>query len=292
MERKKTIDLHVHSNYSDGTYTPEQLVDYSIKKGLAAFALTDHDAAMGVDDALAYREKISAPVEVIPGIEISAEYHKKEIHMVGLYICHTDKNLIDSTRYYVELRERRNYQMAENFRNAGIPMTVEELQEGNPETVITRAHFARHLIKLGVVGSTKEAFSKYLGEDCPLYVPRKLMPAADAISAILQAGGIPVLAHPIHYHMEEDALHSMVKTFKEQGLMGIEVKYSNHTAQDEMLVNRLAKEFDLLPSGGSDFHGDNKPDIDLGSGRGNLSIPYEYLEGIKERKSELSDQNR
>lgn len=277
----KKIDLHVHSNFSDGTCTPEELVDMAVKKGLAAFALTDHDATNGVNRALSYQKETAAPVEVIPGIEISTEYHQKEIHMVGLYVDHENKKLVETTSHFVNLRSRRNHEMVENFQNAGIPMTIQDLQEGNPNTVITRAHFARYLIQHGVVKDTKEAFSQYLGEDSPFYVSRKLIPATEAITLIIEAGGVPVLAHPMHYHMEEQALRTMIKTFKEHGLVGIEVKYSNHTAQDEVFVGHLAKEFDLLPSGGSDFHGTNKPAIDLGSGRGNLSIPYDYLEQIK-----------
>ena len=259
----KKIDLHVHSNYSDGTCTPGELVDLAVEKGLSAFALTDHDATRGVDPILAYRKERNAPVEIVPGIEISAEYRQKEIHIVGLCIDQNNKNLTETTSHFVNLRTRRNHQMVENFQKAGIPMTIEDLQEGNPK-------------------DTKEAFSKYLGTDSPFYVSRKLIPCTDAIALILEAGGVPILAHPIHYHMEEDALRAMIKTCKDSGLAGIEVKYSNHTAQDEIFVGRLAKEFDLLPSGGSDFHGSNKPDIDLGSGRGNLAIPYDYLEGIKE----------
>jgi len=278
----KIIDLHVHSNYSDGTCTPGELVDLAVEKGLSAFALTDHDATRGVEPALAYQKEHSAPVEIIPGIEISSEYHEKEIHIVGLYIDQNNRNLIETTSHFVNLRARRNHQMVENFQKAGIPMTIEDLQEGNPSTVITRAHFARYLIRHGVAADTKEAFSRYLGTDSPFYVSRKLIPSTDAIALILEAGGVPILAHPIHYHMEETDLRSMVKAFKECGLAGIEVKYSNHTAQDEIFVGQLAKEFDLLPSGGSDFHGSNKPDIALGSGRGNLSIPYSYLEGIRD----------
>lgn len=276
----KTIDLHVHSNFSDGTCSPEELVDLAVDKGLSAFALTDHDTVAGVDTALSYQEKTKSPVQVIPGIEISSDYKKKEIHMVGLFVDHHDENLIQTTSKFVNLRLHRNEEMVENFQKAGIPMTLTDLQEGNPDTVITRAHFARYLIKNGIAKDTKEAFAVYLGEDSPYYVDRKLIDAVDAISLIKAAGGVPILAHPIHYHMEEKALHDMVAVFKEHGLVGIEVKYSNHSSQDEIFVGHLAKEFHLLPSGGSDFHGSNKPAIDLGSGRGNLEIPYDYLKDI------------
>lgn len=276
----KTIDLHVHSNFSDGTFAPEEIVDKAIKNGLSAFALTDHDTVAGVDSALNYIEQTNAPIQAIPGVELSAEYNKKEVHIVGLFVDHHDKNLIQTTSAFVERRLHRNEEMVEKFQKAGIPMTLEALKEGNPNTVITRAHFSRFLIKNNVVKDTKEAFADYLGEDSPFYVPRALIDAVDGIQLILKNGGVPILAHPIHYKMSEAELRKMTGTFKDNGLVGIEVKYSNHSAQDEAFVRRLSKEFDLLPSGGSDFHGTNKPDIDLGSGRGNLSIPYEYLEKL------------
>lgn len=276
----KTIDLHVHSNFSDGTFTPEQIVDLAVKKKLSAFALTDHDTVAGVDTALDYIRQTNAPMQVIPGVELSTEYNKKEIHIVGLFVDQHDETLINTTKIFVERRLNRNQEMVENFQKAGIPMTIEALQEGNPNTVITRAHFARFLINHHVVKDTKEAFSTYLGEDSPYFVPRALIPSLDGIQLILQAGGVPILAHPIHYKFTESELRKMVSEFKKNGLVGIEVKYSNHSAQDDAFVSRLSKEFDLLPSGGSDFHGKNKPDIDLGTGRGNLNIPYEYLEKL------------
>ncbi|MDD7402682.1 MAG: PHP domain-containing protein [Butyribacter sp.] len=277
----KTIDLHVHSAFSDGTFSPEEIIDLAIKKGLSAFALTDHDTVSGIDAALQYAQQINAPLQVIPGIEISAEHHKKEIHIVGLYINHHDTHFIREIEVFAERRLHRNEEMAARFQKAGIPMTIEDLQEGNPDTIITRAHFARYLISHHVVKDAKEAFSDYLGEDSPFYVPRARIAATEAICLILQNGGIPVLAHPIHYHMTESDLRKMIAEFKENGLVGIEVKYSNHTTQDEVFVRRLSQEFQLLPSGGSDFHGGNKPDIDLGTGRGNLTIPYEYLEQFR-----------
>ena len=261
----KTVDLHVHSNYSDGTFSPEELVKLAVRQGLSAFALTDHDTASGVDPAVEYAGQISDSLQVIPGIEISAEYQKKEIHIVGLFIDQHNKRLIHTMQQFVDRRLHRNEEMVERFQKAGI-------------TVVTRAHFARYLIAHNIVKDTKEAFDKYLNEDSPYYVPRVKISALDGIELIRQSGGIPILAHPLHYHMPENELRAMTALFKENGLVGIEVKYSNHTAQDEAFVKRLANEFDLLPSGGSDFHGKNKPDILLGTGRGNLSIPYEYLE--------------
>lgn len=276
----KTIDLHVHSNYSDGTCNVEQLVELALQKNLAAFALTDHDTLAGIEPAMEFMKGKDLPLEIIPGTELSVDYMGHDIHMVGLFLDSANKELLQTTAEFVARRDRRNDQMVANLQKAGIPITMEALKEGNPDTVVTRAHFARFLITNHVVKDSKEAFQKYLGEDCPYYVPRYRIPAEKGIELIRNAHGVPVLAHPIHYKFAPDQLRTMVRTFKEAGLVGIEVKYSNHSRQDEVFVSHLAKEFDLLPSGGSDFHGSNKPAIDLGCGRGNLSIPYEYLTSL------------
>lgn len=284
----KTIDLHTHSNYSDGTCSPEELIILAGEKGLSALALTDHDTAAGVSSALEAMKKLNSNLEFIPGTELSVDYKGKEIHMVGLYIDWKDEEFIQKTSHYVKLRKERNIRMIQNFNDAGIPITLEMLQEGNPDTVITRAHFARAIIKLGVVKDTKEAFANYLGKDSPLYVARQYMNAFDAITLIKKTGGIPILAHPLHYKFEEKKLHTMIQDLKDGGLVGIEVRYSNHTEQDTHFVGQLAMKYDLLPSGGSDFHGSNKPLISLGTGRGTLSVPYEYLENIKKYKESQS----
>lgn len=276
----KKVDLHVHSNFSDGTCTPEEVVDLAVKKGLAAFALTDHDSVGGVESALLACEQKQAPLQVIPGIEISSDYEGHDIHIVGLFVDYHNEELVEKTRLFVERRENRNAQMVKNFQDAGIPITLEALTEGNPDMVITRAHFAKYLIAHQVAKDVKEAFAVYLGEDTPYFVPRAMMKSVDGIRLILQAGGIPILAHPMHYKLEEGVLRRMIQEFKDAGLVGMEVRYSNHSPEDDVFTMQLAKEYELLPSGGSDFHGSNKPAIDIGSGRGNLEVPYEYLERL------------
>ena len=276
----KTVDLHTHSNYSDGTCSTEELVTLAAEKGLAAIALTDHDTTAGVESALAYAKEQQVPLQVIPGTELSVMYKKTEIHMVGLFIDYRNESLINACLEFVARRGSRNEEMIANFNQAGIPMTLEALKEGNPDTVVTRAHFARYLIGHGFAKDSKEAFAKYLDESCPYYVPRYKITYDEGIRLILGAGGVPILAHPLHYHLPENTLRELIAACKENGLAGIEVKYVNHTKQDEYFVNRLAKQYELLPSGGSDFHGSNKPDIALGTGRGNLSVPWEYLEQL------------
>lgn len=275
----RQVDLHVHSNKSDGTFTPTQLVDYAQQKGLAAFALTDHDTTEGLDEALSYAEDKS--VEVIPGIEFSTEYEKKDVHVVGLYIRYDAPAFQSHLQSFVNSRINRNIKMCGNLQNAGIDITFEKLCEENSGAVITRAHYAAYLFDHGYVADRAEAFAKYVGDDCPYYVPREKVTPSQAVSLILQAGGVPILAHPPLYHMEKISLDSLVGKLTEDGLMGIETLYSSYSAQEERDMFRLAKKYNLLPSGGSDFHGENKPGLDLGCGYGKLFVPEEMLENIR-----------
>ena len=275
-----TVDLHTHSTFSDGTFSPEELVKKAVEKGLTAFALTDHDAVGGIESAAAAVKEQNAPVLFVPGTELSVGYKDGDIHIVGLFIDYKNPAFTKISNLLVERRVERNKEMVAKFRAASINMTYEELQEGNPDTVITRAHFARWLINHGVVKNTAEAFDKYLDIHCPYYVPRKYITPEEGIELILESGGVPILAHPLHYKLEEKELETLIKRLKAAGLKGMEAKYSNHTTQDEAYVRKLCNKYELLPSGGSDFHGTNKPAIDMGTGRGTLSVPFEYLINI------------
>lgn len=276
----KYIDLHTHSNASDGTSTPSEVVTRGIEKGLAAIALTDHDTVAGVDEALQAAKESGRNIQVIPGTELSVAYKKSDIHIVGLCIDHHSSAFQKITNLLIERRIQRNEKMIANLQDAGIAITMDDLTAGNPDTVVTRAHFARFLVDSKVVSSPKDAFSKYLDTTTPYYVPREYIQPEEGIDLIRQAGGVPILAHPLHYKLPQPELESLVERLKKAGLMGIEVMYSNHMGQDETYAKHLAKKFELLPSGGSDFHGSNKPAIDIGTGRGNLQIPYTYLEDI------------
>lgn len=279
------VDLHVHSTCSDGTFTPEELVDYAINKGLTAFALTDHDTVSGLDRAINYAESLRhTPVqipEVIPGIELSTEYQGKDIHMVGLFI---DYHQPDFARYledFIHSRENRNKKMCALLREHGIDITYEALLAEFPGAVITRAHFARYLLSHGYIQSLKEAFDRYVGDRCPCFVPREKVTPAQAVELILDAGGVPVLAHPILYHMSDDRLEALVAELKSIGLIGIEAIYSTYNTAEERQIRGLASKYGLKISGGSDFHGANKPKIDLGTGWGKLYVPDEVLEKLR-----------
>ena len=281
------IDLHVHSNVSDGTSTPSELVAYAYKKKLSAFALTDHDTVDGIPEAIKATNSLKTKdqyVEVIPGVEISAGYKGKDIHILGLLLDYTDETLTTTLHQLAKERSLRNEKMCKNLRDAGLALTMDEIKEGNEDAVITRAHFAKALLKKGYVSSIKEAFTKYLDSTSPYYVPRKFLSPKKAIDLIRQANGVPVLAHPLLYKLSNSELKTLLTELKEYGLEGIEAVYSCNMGLDESYVRSLANEFGLVVTGGSDYHGSVKPDIDLGSGRGNLKIPAHLLEQLKERK--------
>ena len=277
----KYVDLHTHSTSSDGTFTPSELAAYAARKGLAAFALTDHDTTDGLAEAEAAAAEHG--IEFVPGIEFSTDYDGHDIHIVGLDIDRTQKDLTERLQAFRQNRDARNEEMLELLRTVGgFAITMEDLRRSyGQDTVITRAHFGRWLFEHGCVKSISEAFERYLGDGCPCFVEKKRTRPETAIRLILGAGGIPILAHPLLYHLSMPELESLARTLKELGLLGIEAIYSSNMGTDESQMRRLARKLDLKISGGSDFHGKNKPLIDLGSGRGNLKIPYEILENLR-----------
>lgn len=285
MAEVRCVDLHVHSDKSDGSFTPSQLVDMAAAKGLCAFALTDHDTTAGVKEAVAAGAQKG--IEVIPGIEFSTEYHGKDIHIVGLFIdedapafqAHLDK--------FVNARIERNRKMCERLRQDGIDISYEKLLEAFPGSVITRGHYSRYLFEHGYVKSLPEAFDRYLGDHTKYFVPREKISPADAVKLILEVKGIPILAHPMLCHIGKEALNQLIRTLKEAGLVGIEAIYSTHSAGEEREVRQLASRFGLLVSGGSDFHGKSKPRLEIGTGYGKLFIPEDVLISIKEKRKEL-----
>ena len=276
----KKVDLHTHSTASDGTYSPSELIDYAYQKGLSAIALTDHDTVAGLSEAIVRGEQYPE-LEVIPGIEYATVRNGKDIHIVGLYIDFQNEKYLKSLQAFIDSRTERNRKMCQKLTDAGMPVTYEELVEANPGAVITRAHFGRLLLSKGYTTSIKEAFDRYIGDYCPYFVPREKITPEMAIDQILSAGGIPILAHPVLYGLGKDAMDELVHDMKDAGIVGIEALYGTYTAQDERDMKALAIKYDLLISGGSDFHGKNKPHIELGSGTGRMVVPYEVLEKIK-----------
>ena len=278
----RAIDLHTHSNSSDGSDTPAKLIEIAALAGLSAIALTDHDTVEGIDEALAAGESYP-DLEVIPGIELSTEYEKKDIHIVGLYINHKEPAFLYKLDEFQDSRVNRNVKMCSLLQGAGIDITFAKLQQMFPDSVITRAHYARYLLAGGYVKSLPEAFDRYVGDHCKYYVPREKITPEQGIELILSAGGIPILAHPVLYRMSNDRLDRLVSQLKQAGLIGMECVYSTYASSEERDMKRLADKYGLLYSGGSDYHGVAKPDIKLGTGLSHLFVPEEFLVKIKEK---------
>ncbi len=279
MERK-SIDLHVHSTASDGTFSPSELIDEAIKKNLSAMALTDHDSMAGVKEALQKASSLTS-LRLIPGVELSSLYKGKEIHVVGLFLNPDDIDLQEQLLAFQQKRDLRNVKMVENLQNEGFDIDLEHLYHSFPDTVVTRAHIARYLFQTGQIKSVQVAFEKYIGNDCRCYVKREMITPMEACDLIQKHGGISVLAHPILYRMNLDRLKEMIDEMKDHGLTGIEAIYSTYQPGEERLIRSIAAEKNLLLSGGSDFHGANKPYIQLGTGMGSLFVPYEFLTDLE-----------
>ena len=286
------IDLHNHSTKSDGTLTPSELVIHAMEKGLSTFALTDHDTIEGIDEALSFAEKLrkgeipfpdsaiavegsDSPMvpEVVPGIEFSTEWGGRDVHVVGLLIDHKKDSFLEKLKDFIDSRDGRNEKMCQKLSSLGIGITYAGMLEMFPDCVLTRAHFAKYLIEYGYVKSVKEAFERYLSPGCPGYVPREKITPVQAVEMTLSADGIPVLAHPVSYEFANEDLERLIAEMKEAGLIGIEALYCTHTLSDEGYIRSLAGKYGLAISGGSDFHGENKPGLDMGTGYGSLYIP-------------------
>lgn len=281
----QAIDLHVHSNRSDGTMSPSQLVDYAMEKGLKAFALTDHDTIDGLDEAMEYAKSLpthAGVLEVVPGIEFSTEYQGQDVHILGLFIDHRNACFRQQLREFVNSRINRNQKMCRRLQDAGIPVTYEELTAQFPDAVITRAHYAKFMLSHGYINNMAEAFERYIGDHCPCFIPREKVTPVQAVKLVLAAGGVPILAHPVLYHMSDSRLEALTTELTEAGLIGLEAIYSTYTPAEERQMRRLADKYNLLISGGSDFHGANKPNLDLGCGYGKLFVPSSLLEDIRQ----------
>lgn len=276
------VDLHTHTTASDGTYTPTQLIEYALEKGIHTIAVTDHDTVDGLEEAMKAAEHKN--IEVVSGIEFSTEYKGRDIHIVGLDIDYQSPSFVEQLTRFIDSRDLRNEKMCKRLRDAGVEITAKELKQRFPDAVITRAHFASLMLEKGIINNREAAFRKYIGDEAPCYVPREKVNPVQAIRLIKEAGGIPVLAHPILYRLPIVELEELCSYLAKNGLVGIEGLYSTYSMADQTLVRQLAKKYGLVISGGSDFHGANKPYIDLGTGRGNLNVPDEVWKNLKQHR--------
>jgi predicted metal-dependent phosphoesterase TrpH len=276
----KFIDLHTHSNASDGSFAPAEVVQRAKEGGLAALALTDHDTVDGLTEAVAAGERYG--VEVIPGVEISAQYPGGTMHILGLLVDYHNGLLEERLAVLKQARIDRNPKIIAKLNAIGVNITLARVQEISGGGQVGRPHIARALMEAGYVKSLQEAFDKYLGWHKPGYVSKFRFPPDQALAMIREARGVPVLAHPFTLGLgSAAALKSLILDLKGLGLAGLEVYYSEHTPEQEALYLKLARELDLLVTGGSDYHGLNKPEITLGTMPSQAKVTYPLVEALK-----------
>ena len=274
------IDLHTHTNESDGSYTPFELVDAAVALRLDALAISDHDTLAGYDRALPRaREK---GLDLVCGIELSTKFNGKTVHLLGYFL---DQPPADGFRAWLaemqSTRRDRNLRMAERLRSLGINITIEEV-ESRGRSLAGRPHFARIMLEKGYVSSIQQAFDEYLDESAKGYVDRHEPDLALGISRIAAAGGISSIAHPVRLgYRDPERLRTVVGEMRDAGLVALEVYHSDHKPADVEQFLGLAREFKLGVTGGSDFHGDVKPNVRLGTGAGNLNIPRSVLDQLR-----------
>lgn len=273
----KFADLHLHTVFSDGTSTAQELIDEAKKSGLSAISVVDHDTVLALDSTLkAGKEK---NIEVLPGIELTAEYEGLEIHILGYLIDYKNEQLLKKLQFLRKNRIERIYKIVDKLKEQGIKIKPETILEGISEQgTVGRLHAARAMVKEGLVTSVFEAFQKYIGDKCPAYVLNFKLSPQEAIELIKSAGGIPVLAHP--YILKRNDL---IPAFADLGLMGLEAYYTEHSQSMVNSYLELAKRYNLLVTGGSDYHGEAKPEVRMGA----VKIPYELVERLKEAKNKL-----
>ena len=281
----KRIDLHTHSLCSDGAQKPADVVRTAYDAGLSAIALSDHDSIEGVQEAMDAGKALG--IEVIPAVELSAQ-SDTELHILGYFIDIHNKKLNDTMAYALQVRDQRQEETCRKLNEQGFDITMDELREeahGNP--VLCRAHFAQIMVRKGYAESVKDAFSRYLSVGCYAYSNRQALTAQEAVSLIREAGGIAVAAHLHLIKKPDDELREYLKSLIPYGLDGVEGYYSDYTPDMEQRYRAMAKELGLVISGGTDYHGANKPHLSIGKGRGELEIPYSVLDGLRQRHSEI-----
>ena len=266
------IDLHMHSTGSDGTYAPAELVRQAKAAGLTHMALTDHDTVAGLAEA---REEAGRQgISFLGGLEISAELQPGTMHILGYGFDESSPALLDRLEYVQRARRERNPGIVQKLNDLGFALTLEEVAAKAGGTVVGRPHFAQVMVEKGYVASTQEAFDKYLAKGKPAYLDKVRLSPEESVAAIRGAGGVAVLAHPLQLKATDEAhLETMVERLACAGLQGMECYYRNHTEEDTARFLRLAEAYGLFATGGSDFHGTNRPRIQLGTGEGNLRVP-------------------
>jgi predicted metal-dependent phosphoesterase TrpH len=291
MTALRSLDMHAHTTASDGDQSPSELVRRASEIGLTAIAVTDHDTTAGVAEALEAGRRLG--VQVIPGIELSAEVERGQCHILGYFIDPQSPPLLTRLHEVVDNRNKRNGKIVGKLQALGFNVTLEEIEAEAGGQVVARPHFAKVLLRKGHVGSMQEAFDVYLGKGAKAYVERDRLTQEEAISLLHEAGGVAVLAHPNNLKRDPQETEAFIAEMKEMGLDGMEARYNLHTPDDTARYLAMAQRLGLLTSGGSDFHGPTvKPRVflghvehshpeDIGVEGGGQPAPLEILEALQ-----------
>lgn len=277
----KYCDLHSHSIFSDGTDSPEELIARAEAQGLSALALTDHNSVAGLPRFLAAAE--TSAVEAVPGIEFSTGYGQGDLHILALFVRPEHYAAItDLVALPDRWKRESNLALAEKLTRAGYAIDYAALEASTPDGRVNRALFGTELVRRGYVKDVEEAFQKLLKERCGFYTPPKRLDALETVEFIRSIGAVCVLAHPWLNLKTPDALEGFLRQAVPLGLDGMEVRYSKFTPEQSNLALEMAERYGILPSGGSDYHGEAvKPDIAMGTGRGELKVPDEWHQALK-----------
>ena len=277
------VDLHVHSNASDGTESPSEVVRLAARARLTAVALTDHDTLEGVDEARDEARRWG--IELIPGVELACEWDRGGLHIVVLFLEPGGGPLQDRLGELRRARHRRNRAVARRLARLGIEIDYAEVVKKAGDGSVGRPHFAAVMQRKGYVPDIATAFRSYLGAGAPAYVPRRLLAPDEAIALALGSGAVPVLAHP--HTLGLDTAEEYAATYRwlaGYGLIGVECFYGDYDPAARLDLERSVRSFGLLPSGGSDFHGDYKPGLRVGTGRGDLRVPDRVLDDLRDAR--------
>lgn len=275
---KEYCDLHTHSHYSDGSDSPAEVIRKAKKMGLCAIALTDHNTVAGLPEFMeSARER---HIQAIPGVEISAGYQGKELHIVGLFL---PMNRLDEIQPFLDSilrrKEESNHRLVENLARAGYPIDYGFLLESHPTGNINRAGIATAMLKKGYISSRDEAFQGILHPEKGIYQPPEQICVFDAIGFLAAFGAVSVLAHPF-LKLSEPELREFLPVAMQYGLSAMETMYSTFSPAQTTLAREIARAYGLKESGGSDFHGTVKPGIRLGIGKGDLAVPMEFARNL------------